>query len=294
MSILITGSIAYDHILKYDGLFADLILKNKLNNLSICFSTYDKKISFGGCASNIAYNLKLLKGDFILYGRVGKDFDEYKKRFNSLKISTKFICVNKNYFTSTAYIATDKKLNQIIFFDGGVSKLNTKANFKNFYKKIKYATISPENKNWMISVMQECQKYKIKYIFDPGQQISTFLKNELLKLVSKSYIFIVNEYEFELFNKMTNLDKNYFIKNKKILIITKGENGSELIENGKIFKINAIKPKQIADPTGCGDAYRAGLVFGLSKNLSLEKSCKIGSKIASKALEAKGTQAHNL
>ncbi|KKP38194.1 MAG: PfkB domain-containing protein, adenosine kinase [Candidatus Peregrinibacteria bacterium GW2011_GWF2_33_10] len=292
MSLLITGSLAYDHLLAYQGNFSDLIIPEKINNLSICFYTPEKEICFGGCSGNIAYNLNLLKADFVLYGRAGKDFQEYINHFKKHKINTKYIQIDKNDYTATAYVTSDKNGNQITSFAPGVMQKKFKVDISKINKKIDLAIISPEDNNFMQQLINQCIKNNIKFIFDPGQQLPTFKKENILEILKSAFLTIVNDYEMDLLCKITNLDKNYFLKNKKNLIITLGENGSELIENGKIIKIKAYKPKKILNPTGCGDAYRAGLLYGLSQNWNLEKSCDLGSELGSKLIEYRGTQEH--
>lgn len=294
MSLLVTGSLAYDHLLEYKGLFSDLLLKDKLNQLNVCFYAPEKEICFGGCAGNIAYSLKLFEADFILYGRAGKDFGEYLLHFKNLGINTDYIAIDEKNYTATAYITTDKGSNQITTFAPGLTCKKAKVDFKKFAKEISFAIISPENADYMISVRDECIKYKIPYLFDPGQQLPTLSEKELNKFVKNAYITVTNTYEWELLSRKINIDKNYLIKNKINFIITHSENGSELIEDGKVTIIKAFKAKKIVNPTGCGDAYRAGVLFGLSKKWSLKKSCELGARIAAKVIEHRGTQEHKL
>jgi len=292
MSILITGSIAYDHLLEYKGQFSDVLIADKLQNLSVCFLAQEKKICFGGCAGNIAYNLKLLKADFIVYGRAGKDFNEYEKHFKKLKIDTKYIQKITNKYTATAYITTDINGHQITTFAPGAMFDGSKISLTSISDKIDLAIIAPEDSHFMNQIYRECKKHKIPYVFDPGQQLPIFDKKNLEEIINNAFITIVNDYEFELLAKILKIDKNYFLKNKKTLIITKGEKGSELITAGKEQKIKIFKPKKIVDPTGCGDAYRAGLLYGIANNWDLKKSCELGAKLATKVIEKRGTQEH--
>ncbi len=294
MSILVTGSLAYDHLLSFDGLFSDVILKDQLDNLSVCFYAPEKKLCFGGCAGNLAYNLKLLNADFLLYGRAGKDFGDYMLHFKKLKIATNLIKIHDDSYTATAYLTTDKNSKQVITFAPGVMLNKEKVNFHAFHKQISIAIIAPEDADYMISIREESKKYGIKYIFDPGQQLPTIDNNELKDFVDNSVVTIVNSYEWELLSRKLNIKKEDLLKNKQNFIITHGDQGSELIHDGKITNIKAFQASKVIDPTGCGDAYRAGVLYGISQNWSLEKSCELGAKLATKVVEQRGTQEHHI
>lgn len=292
MKILLTGSLAYDHIISFAGHFDEIFTSENLKKLDLGLYGPEKKISFGGCSVNIAYSLSLLKADFILYARGGMDSLVYLDYLKKLKIDTKQIHIDKKEYTATAYIVNDKSNKQMTIFSPGVLLKDFNVDFAKIYKNISIVSISPDDPKFMQKVQEECLKYDLPYLFDPGPQVINLTPQELKKFIKNAYLSIFNENEWNIFSNKTKLTKEYFIKNNKKLIITHSAEGSELLENGKIINIKAVKPAKIVDPTGCGDAYRAGVLYGMSQNWDLKESCELGSKIAAKAIEKRGTQEH--
>ncbi|MCX6785516.1 MAG: carbohydrate kinase family protein [Candidatus Komeilibacteria bacterium] len=305
MSIIVSGSTVFDRIMDFPGLFSDHILPQEIHKLNVSFVVREFKETFGGAAANIAYNLALLKETPLLYSAVGKDFGKYGERLKKLNINLSGVKVYPQTFTASAYIITDKSDNQITgFFPGAMS----------FYASTPKATandlaiISPGNANEMLDLAENYFKKKVPFIFDPGQQIIQFTKNQLRTAINQASIYIVNDYELSLTKKITGWPQEKILKAAKILIVTLGKQGSviELCQGRSLerVKIKPAKVKVVKDPTGAGDAYRAGLIKGLllsKMKLNTENYFKlpwieigqIASLASVYAVEEYGTQAHS-
>lgn len=293
MLIYISGSIAYDRIMDFPDRFKNHILPNKIHILNVSFTIGSIQESFGGTAGNIAYNLKLLGMNPNLLGVVGKDFGPYGQWLLKNKISIDNLKIMENELTTSAYVMTDLDDNQITAFHFGALKINYPKTLYPKETKNSLAIISPGNKHDMLEFIKYYKQQKIPYIFDPGQAIPIFTKQELLAGISESKVSIVNDYELELVLAKTKFTKNSLIQKPEILITTLGENGSRIETKNEAINIPAVKLKRVIDPTGAGDAYRAGLIKGLSENKSLLECGKLGSCAASYAVEHTGTQNHS-
>lgn len=289
--VLVSGSIVYDRIMDFPGFFKDHILPDQTHILNVSFTLQSTEESFGGTGGNIAYNLSLLKEPVALLGLVGHDFDRYKKWFLKNKINISKIKIDKTVATASAYIMTDKADNQITGFFPGSGDYKYCSVVKKF-KNPKIAIISPDYKLRMLEYAKLYKKLGVDYIFDPGQQVTSFSAAELKQCIVGAKILMGNDYELKLISKIL---KKTLVEIKKmvvILVVTKGAEGSEIyIDDDKII-IPPAKVKKIVDPTGAGDAYRAGFISGLINGESLEKSGRIASLIATYAVEHQGTQAH--
>ena len=311
--ILVAGSLAYDHIMRYQGLFEEMILPNMLDALSVTFTTPTQQIYFGGCGGNIAYTLKLLGGHPLLLGLAGKDFDNYGHWLTKNKIDGKGIKILENIYTASAFILTDQKQHQITIFQEGAMQAQPDALSVTDFKEetIALAIIAPDDARRMVRLAQECFQHGIPYIFDPAQQIGNLSSEDLRTSIQNAAILVVNEYESELLMKKLKMSHYELTALTRIYIETQGEKGcfvqttpdrtsrpgnlllDHLQSNeAQTFRISAVKPKTIVDPTGCGDAFRAGVLFGLAGGFDLKKSCKIGSLAATYNLEQEGTQNH--
>lgn len=286
--ILIAGSVAFDFIFTYEGFLQDHFKGQDLSNLSTCFFTPKRKRFFGGCGANIAYTYSLFGDTSLLISTVGLDFEpDYRKWLSKHNIDLTFVKKIKDGDTACAYIVTDKKGNQLTTFYPGatIAKQDFAIDFKKF--KDSLLIIAPMNLENMIELANDASSYGVDYIFDPGQQITLFSSEIMSRIVENAYLVILNEYEYGLAKKKTNMGK------AKRLIVTKGEEGSEIIENGvHICDISSIRPSAVVDPTGCGDAYRGGLLHGLKEGLTLQKACEIGTLCATYSIEKEGTQNH--
>lgn len=291
--ILVIGSLAYDYIMNFDDRFANHIIPDKIHVLNVSFTAKKLSKEFGGTAGNIAYNLALLNEKPSIVASVGSDFEDYKKWLKKNNIDTRFIKILPNQFTASAHIITDRDDNQITAFFGGAMLCNN-FSIKNIIKEAdpNLAIVAPDCKEGMLLHAQELKELKIPYIFDPGQAMPVFDKNELKELISRSKAAIFNDYEIQLFTQKTGLSIDKITNLTEYLIITLGGKGSKIYKNGKEYKIPAAKPKNESDPTGAGDAYRAGVIKGLLYGLSPDIAGRIGALAAVYTVEKYGTQTH--
>jgi adenosine kinase len=290
-TIIVYGSLAYDRVMDFPGKFRDNFLPNKLHLINVSFSVPKLTENFGGTAGNITYNLSLLRGKPIILAEAGNDFTKYDKWLAKLKVDTGCIYSVKDLVTASAYIITDKEDNQITGFYSGAMQRHYRS-FPNTIFKNTLVVISPGNCKDMSTLVKVCTKKQIPFIYDPGQQIPHLTKNELAWGVKNSLVFIGNDYEISLVAHRLNISEKILIQHANILIKTLGAKGSEIWHKGKCIKISAFKPRQVIDPTGAGDAYRAGLVIGLLRHWSIAKIGRFASLVASYAVEQYGTQKH--
>lgn len=290
--VLVCGSLAFDYIMNFNDKFKNHILPDKIHILNVCFGADKLSKEFGGTAGNIAYNLRLLGIDPIVFASAGKDFADYKLWLAKNKIKTNYISYTKEY-TASCHIITDLDDNQITFFHGG-AMLHNHLSLKKIVRqeKVELAICAPDCHQGMLLHTKELQDMKIPYIFDPGQGIGSYSGSELKKMAKGSLCTILNDYEFNVFQKKTKLSKQQVLKLTKYLIITLGPKGSEIYFDNKRYIISCAKPKKILDPTGAGDAYRAGLIYGLLSNYSADKMGKVGACSAVYTVEKYGTQTH--
>jgi len=298
-NILVCGSLAYDRIMDFPGRFRDHILPEKIHLLNVAFTVNDLKESFGGTAGNIAYNLALLGERPKIIGVVGNDFVKYEQWLRKNKIDISSIKKVKNQPTASAYIMTDQEDNQITaFYPGpldGFGKLTAGklgASLLVRKEKVKLAIIAPDYVARMVKYAKIFKRWKVPYIFDPGQQITSLKAGELKSAVTGAKVLVGNDYEIQLILNRLKLKLSQLVKLVEILIITKGERGSEIYQQSKKIKIPPAKPKNTFDPTGAGDAYRAGLIKGLIKNWPLEKVGRLAGLVAVYTVEKYGTQTH--
>ncbi|MDD5071411.1 MAG: carbohydrate kinase family protein [Patescibacteria group bacterium] len=290
-TILVSGSLVYDRIMNFPGEFKDHILPDKIHILNVSFTINKLRESFGGTAGNIAYNLSLLGEKPIILGRVGADFFKYEKWLKGKEIDISKIRKSKKELTASAYIITDQADNQITgFYPGPMDKKYCQVAKK--IKNVKMAIVSPDAKARMIEYLKIYKKSNIPYIFDPGQQIINFSRKELKWAIPGSQVLIGNDYEIHLVLKNTGMNLAKLGKMTEILVITKGDKGSEIYSGGRVVKIPPAKPKNTSDPTGAGDAYRAGLIKGLSEGWPLDKIGRLAGLVAVYTVEKYGTQTH--
>lgn len=290
-NILVCGSIVYDRIMNFPGKFSDHILPDKVHILNVSFTLNKVKESFGGTGANIAYNLALLGEQPKLLGAVGGDFSKYAEWLKKNKIDITNVKVVKDEMTASAYIMTDQADNQIAGFYPGSTQAKS-CQFAKKIKNVKIAIISPDAKARMMSYAKIFRQSKVPYIFDPGQQIISLNKQELKQAINGAKVLIGNDYEVELMQKMLKKKLVELESLVEILVITKGEKGSEIYCQGKKIIIPSAKPKNTSDPTGAGDAYRAGFIKGLVSGWSLAKAGRLAGLVAVYTVEKYGTQTH--
>lgn len=295
MHILVSGSLAYDRIMDFPGKFSDHILPDKIHMLNVCFMINGLKENFGGTAGNIAYALSLLGESPNIIATAGRDFEPYKNWLMKNSISTKHIKVIQEELTAGAYITTDQSDNQITAFNPGAMKFNSTFDFDSLAGEKVIAIVAPGNLGDMITFSNTYKKKGIDYIFDPGQSLPAWSKDLLAEMIHGSKIFICNDYELQMTQEKTSLSVDDILKITETLIVTKGELGSVVMrkENSQIktFEIPVARVDQVNDPTGAGDAYRAGLIKGLavSKN-DIVHAAKIGAVCAAYCVEVYGPQ----
>ncbi len=285
--VLVAGSLVFDTIMNFSGRFSDYLRNKNIHNFNISFELNKIDTNFGGTAGNIAYNLALLKQSSQILTVVGTDFFSYNKKLKKLGIN--LTAVKKSFNSNaSAYIITDRKGKQISGFFPGSNDLPLFN--KILTKKIILAIISPDQKKRMLATWQWSNNNKIPYIFDPGQQVINFTAKELLKIISQSQLLIVNDFEVKIICKKLKKSLRKIMPQNIPLIVTKGVKGSDIFLNNKKILIPIVRPNINADPTGAGDAYRAGLIKGIINKLSLEKSAKLGATIAAYSVENRGAQ----
>lgn len=311
LKILVSGSLAYDMILDFHGRFADHIMPDKIHKLSVSFVVEKEKINFGGTAGNIAYNLKLLGLRPIILSQAGQaDFSDYQRWLLKNRISTAGIKILKNKRTAAAHVMTDLDDNQITALHletMGIARGITAALIQKFLP-VALAIVSPGNVSDMLQAATVYKKMKIPYFADPGQQIPALSSWQLKTLINGALGLFCNDYESSLIlktlkHKNTKAQKHesttanaWQVKTLqqmvKILVITYGAAGSVIHHQGKAIKIATIRPKKVVDPTGAGDAYRAGFIKGVVSGFDLKKCGELAAWVASHAVEHYGTQEH--
>lgn len=293
MNIIVHGSIAYDRIMDFPGLFKDNILPDKIHNLSVSFYIDHVDELRGGTGGNIAYNLALLGESPILVTSVGKDFDEYEAFLDEKGITTEHIKRYDKELTASAAIITDRSNNQITAFNVGATAHPSEFDLSQYKGEETIMILAPANNLAdTVRFIDECKQYGIRYIFDPGQTIPEFSAEQLIAGIEGAEVFTVNDYELELTMKITGWSEEDILNHTKVLIVTLGEHGSLMKTAEKIVKVPAFTQETLTDPTGAGDAYRAGLLKGMADGLRLKHMGRLGACAASFAIEKAGTQEH--
>lgn len=294
MSVVLTGSIAYDYIMVFPGYFKDHILPDKIHQISVSFLVDSMKRQRGGIATNIAYNLSLLGERPTIMATVGEDFAEYRRWLQLHYIDTSAIIEIPDEFTASFFVSTDKDQNQIASFYTGAMAFAHQLSFKNHVDgAVDLAVISPNDPRAMVQYVAECQALGIQYIYDPSQQIIRLSGEELLQGVRGSRVVVVNDYEFEMLKNKTGCTDAELAASTRTLIVTRGDQGSTILNGGQTLEIPAARPRRMADPTGVGDAYRAGIIKGMMHDLNWEFTGRLGSLAATYVLEEHGTQNHH-
>ena len=291
-NVLICGSMAYDSIMVFNDYFKNHILPDQIHKLSVSFYVPELKRNFGGTAGNIAYNLSLLNTSSLVMATVGEDFQPYVERLSKFEIIQDYIKKIPDTFTAQAYITTDLDDNQITAFHPGAMSESHQNNISSITEKISLAIIAPDGKDGMIQHANECVENNIPFLFDPGQGLPMFNKDELMVFIDQANYIALNDYELQLVLDKTNLTLSKLASSVDALIVTKGSQGSSIYSKGKEIIIDAIPIKKPVDPTGCGDAYRAGLVYGILNKYDWIKTGKLASVMGAIKIKSQGGQNH--
>ena len=293
MASLICGSIAYDTIMNFEGKFADQILPEQIHILNVAFLVPTMRREFGGCAGNIAYNLRLLGGEPIIMATVGGDAIPYMDRLKQLQIDASHIRQIDDAFTAQAMITTfhpgamdASHLNQVSAVVAERSK-NTKG-------AAQFGIVAPDGRQGMWEHCHQLAEANIPFIFDPGQGLPMFNGPELLELVDIASYLAVNDYEGEMLSQRTGLHLAKVAERVKALIVTKGAEGADIYTDGKCISIPPVPATKVVDPTGCGDAFRGGLLFGLENGMDWETTGRLASLMGSIKITHQGPQNHQL
>lgn len=291
MSALICGSMAYDTIMVFHDKFKNHILPDKVHMLNVSFLVPAMRREYGGCAGNIAYNLKLLQEEPFIMATVGHDFEPYAQWLSQCGISARYIKVMDDQYTGQAYITTDEDDNQITAFHPGAMSFSH-LNDVPMASDISIGIVSPDGKQGMQQHAEQFAELGIPFIFDPGQGMPMFDGAELLKFLDLANYATFNDYEAELMQQRTGLTLEQIAEKVDALIVTLGAKGSKIYTQGECIDIPAAPVKQVLDPTGCGDAFRAGLLFGLINDYDWQVTGRIASLLGAIKIEHHGTQNH--
>jgi adenosine kinase len=294
MSIILTGSIAYDYLMSFPGYFKDHILSEHLENISLSFLVDEMVRQPGGVAANIAYNMGLLCETPRLVATAGVDFEDYRKVLDDAGVDTSGVKIIKDKYTASFFANTDLSNAQIASFYAGAMADASQISMKDLdLTADDLVMVSPNAPDAMIQYAVECQELGVPYIFDPSQQIVRLVAKDLRTGILGAHALFVNEYEFELLQKHSQMNAEEILKAVDFAVITLGKDGSRVIKGGEIKgNIPAFPPEKIEDPTGVGDAYRAGFLKGYLNGFNLRLCAQMGSLAATYCLEEVGTQTH--
>jgi adenosine kinase len=293
MDIILTGSVAYDYLMTFPGLFKEYILKDKLEHISLSFLVDGMVKRRGGIAPNIAYTLALLGESPRVMATVGEDFADYRATLESVGVDTSLMKVIPGLFTASFFCNTDQSNAQIASFYPGAMDRAGDLSFYDLSEKPDWVVISPNSPDSMVKYPQECQELGIPYLYDPSQQIPRMTGEDLKLGVKGASALMVNDYEFELIKKHTGMSETQILEGLQFMVITRGDEGASIYVGGDEIRTPVVPPKEIADPTGVGDAFRGGFLTGFSHGLDWEICGKMGALAATYCLEAMGTQEHS-
>jgi adenosine kinase len=291
MTILVTGSIAYDTIMVFPDRFRNHLLPDQLHILNVCFLTPEMRREYGGTAGNIGYNLRLLGDDPLVMATVGEDIDPYLARFGKLGIRTEHFKRIPGQFTAQGFITTDLDNNQITNFHPGAMN-HSHENHVTRSLGAGIAIIGPDGKQGMQQHARECAEHGVPFLFDPGQGLPMFSGEELGEFLRLADYVALNDYEGKLLEEKTGRRLEAMAREVKALIYTQGARGSIIFTGGQRHDIPCVQADSVVDPTGCGDAYRAGLLYGLSHGWDWPSTGKLGAVMGALKIAHRGGQNH--
>lgn len=291
MTSLICGSLAFDTIMSFDGRFSDALLADQLHKINVAFLVPQMRREYGGCAGNIAYNLKLLEGEPLIMATLGQDGTDYRERLTQLGMSQRCIRDIEGSYTAQAFITTDSGGNQITAFHPG-AMMASHQNRVADAGPVSLAIVAPDGRDGMLQHAQDCADNNIPFIFDPGQGLPMFNAAELTRFIELATYVAVNDYEAELLSERTGLGLDAMAQRVKALVVTRGEQGADIFTNGTRLEIPCVAAEAMVDPTGCGDAFRAGMLFGLTHDLDWPTTGRLASLMGAIKIASQGGQNH--
>ena len=290
MTSLICGSLAFDTIMSFGGRFSEALLADQLHKINVAFLVPGIRREFGGCAGNIAYNLKLLNGDPLIMATIGQDSAPYVERLDRLGISRRCIRTINNAYTAQAFITTDADSNQITAFHPGAMGVSHRIKVADA-GPVKLAIIAPDGRDGMLEHAHDCAELNIPFIFDPGQGLPMFNGAELSHFIELATYVAVNDYEAELLTERTGLSLQQIADHVSALVVTRGEQGAEIYTSEGRIDIPVVAA-DVVDPTGCGDAFRAGMLFGLTRDMDWTTIGRLSSLMGAIKIASQGGQNH--
>ena len=293
MAALICGSLAFDSIMTFEGRFAEQILPAQLHILNVSFLVPTLRRDFGGCAGNIAYSLKLLGGDPQPMAMLGADGGEYLARLQQLGIDTRYVGQAGDTYTAQAMIMTDRDNNQITAFHPG-AMMQAHANRIGPDAGARIGIIAPDGRDAMLQHAAQFVEAGIPFVFDPGQGLPMFDGDELRRFVAQAGWIAVNDYEGKMLCDRTGWSLAELSQQETGLVVTLGAEGCEVWEQGARTKVDPVTPAQVVDPTGCGDAWRGGLLYGLEKGWPLVRCAELGNRLGALKIAQRGPQNYQL
>jgi adenosine kinase len=289
---LICGSLAFDKIMQYHGRFADTLLADQLHKVNVSFLVPTLRTEYGGCAANIAYNLAMLGGDPLIMATIGQDGGDYLARFAKQGIATRAIRTIDSAYTAQCFVTADQDNNQINAFHPGAMQHSHENNAADC-GPLALAIIAPDGRDGMLKHAADLAAQGTPFMFDPGQQLPMFSGEELRDFIDKASYLAANDYEFEMLAERTGMSADQIASKLDALIVTRGELGSEIFANGERMLIPAVEADAVVDPTGCGDAYRAGLLYGIANGYDWGTTGRLASLLGAIKIAHQGGQNHS-
>ena len=293
MDILVSGSMAYDRIMDFNGMFSEHILPDQLDNINVSFTVNSLTENFGGTAGNIAYSLSLLGEEPRIVATIGQDYHRYFEWLKQIGVSTSDIRIVDEELTAGAYITSDTASNQITGFNPGAMKQQSGFDFSSVNPNDCLAIVAPGNLGDMVDYTAEHEKRGIYSIFDPGQSLPAWQPEALAMAISQSKMLVCNDYEMELISNTTGMSRDQVAKTVETIVVTKGGDGCDIITTTGTVSVPVVPAADAVDPTGAGDAFRGGLIKGLISDLPIERAVQMGNVAGHYAVRVLGTQQHS-
>jgi adenosine kinase len=294
MTVIITGSIATDYLMKYPGLFREHILIEQTGKISVSFLVDDKQMSRGGVGPNICYTMALLGERARLMGTVGQDFGEYRVWLEAQGVDTSLVVAYPDEFTATYTVITDLEQNQIAGFHAGAMRRGRELSYAGLDKRaVDFVVISPHDPVGMLRNAGECRSLGLRYVFDPSQQLARLSGDQVAEGMDGAFGVTVNDYELELIKQKTGLEERDILDRVEMLVVTRGAEGSSIMSREARVDVPVAPASEVVDPTGVGDAFRGGLFTGMVRGYSWEVAGRMGSLAATYCIEQVGTMNHH-